>query len=63
MSGRDRDEVNEETWPVIAQEFLNRGVQNVVITLGAKGAFYANAMESGHCPAFNVKVADTTGAG
>jgi ribokinase len=47
MSGRDRDEVNEETWPVIAQEFLNRGVQNVVITLGAKGAFYANAMESG----------------
>ncbi len=63
MSGRDRDEVNEETWPVIAQEFLNRGVINVVITLGAKGAFYANATGSGHCPAFNVKVKDTTGAG
>ena len=63
MSGRDRDEVNEETWPIIAQEFLNRHVQNVVITLGAKGAFYANATGSGLCPAFNVKVEDTTGAG
>lgn len=63
MSGRDRDEVNEETWPIIAQEFLNRGVKNVVITLGAKGAFYANANGSDHCPAFNVKVEDTTGAG
>ncbi|KAK0101957.1 hypothetical protein ONS95_001234 [Cadophora gregata] len=63
MSGRDKGEVNEETWPVIAQEFLNRGVKNVVITLGAKGAFYANATDSNHSPAFNVKVEDTTGAG
>lgn len=63
MSGRDRDEVNAETWPIIAQEFLNRGVKNVVITLGAKGAFYANATGSDHCPAFDVKVEDTTGAG
>jgi ribokinase len=63
MTGRDRDEVNEETWPIIAQEFLNRGVKNVVITLGAKGAFYANATGSDHCPSFDVKVEDTTGAG
>lgn len=63
MSGRDRDEVNEKTWPIIAREFLNRGVKNVVITLGARGAFYANAAGSGHCPAFDVKVEDTTGAG
>lgn len=63
MSGRDRDEVNEESWPTIAQEFLNRGVQNVVITLGAKGAFYANARGSDHCLAFDVHVNDTTGAG
>ncbi|KAH8587085.1 Ribokinase-like protein [Bisporella sp. PMI_857] len=63
MSGRDRDEVNEETWPIIAQEFLNRGVKNVVITLGAKGAFYANATGNLHCPAFETKVKDTTGAG
>ncbi|CAJ2513589.1 Uu.00g017080.m01.CDS01 [Anthostomella pinea] len=63
MSGRDRDEVDEETWPVIAQEFLDRGVKNVVITLGAKGSFHANAMGSGHCRAFDVQVKDTKGAG
>ncbi|EFY91841.1 ribokinase [Metarhizium acridum CQMa 102] len=64
MSGLDRDEVNQDTWPIIAQGFLNRGVANVVITLGAKGAFYANNTRgSGHCPAFDVKVKDTTGAG
>lgn len=63
MSGRDRDEVNEDSWPTIAQEFLNRGVRNVVITLGAKGAFYANADGSAHCPAYEVAVKDTTGAG
>ncbi|KAH7259468.1 ribokinase [Fusarium redolens] len=63
MSGRERDEVNLETWPTIAQEFLSRGIRNVVITLGAKGAFYANAEGSGHCPAFDVQVEDTTGAG
>lgn len=63
MSGRDREEVNEGTWPVIAQEFLNRGVKNVAITLGAKGAIYATATDSSHCPAFDVPVVDTTGAG
>ncbi|KAI9662757.1 MAG: hypothetical protein M1829_006152 [Trizodia sp. TS-e1964] len=63
MSGRDRDEVNEEACPVIAQEFLNRGVKNAVITLGERGAFYANATGSDHSLAFNVKVKDTTGAG
>ncbi|KAK3687267.1 ribokinase [Podospora appendiculata] len=64
MSGRDRDEVNEESWPAIAQEFLDRGVKNVVITLGAKGAFYANADgPSGNCPAYEVVVKDSTGAG
>lgn len=63
MSGRNRDEVNKDTWSIIAQEFLKHGVANFVITLGAKGAFYANARGSGHCPAFDVKVEDTTGAG
>ncbi|KAI0105090.1 Ribokinase-like protein [Nemania sp. FL0031] len=63
MSGRRKDEVNEDTWSIIAQEFLERGVQNVVLTLGAKGAFYANSKESGHCLAFDVDVVDSTGAG
>jgi ribokinase len=63
MSGRDLNEVNKGTWSIIAQEFLNWGVKNVVITLGAKGAYYANATGHGHCPAYKVKVIDTTGAG
>ncbi|KAI1089241.1 Ribokinase-like protein [Rostrohypoxylon terebratum] len=63
MSGGDREEVNENTWDTIAQEFLNRGVKNVVITLGAKVVFYATKEEQGLCPAFDVKVVDTTGAG
>ncbi|CAF3523416.1 unnamed protein product [Fusarium graminearum] len=57
MSGRRRDDLT------IAQEFLNLGVANVVISLGAKGAFYTNAQGYGHCPAYDVKVEDTTGAG
>ncbi|KAF6810478.1 hypothetical protein CSOJ01_06290 [Colletotrichum sojae] len=56
----DGKEVREGTWSSIAQGFLRRGVKNVVITLGAKGAFYANAKESGHCSAFDIKVLDTT---
>ncbi|KAL9098947.1 MAG: hypothetical protein Q9163_005483 [Psora crenata] len=63
MSGRDLDEVKKDTWPVICQEFLNRGVKNVVITLSAKGAYYATAKERDHCPAYKVDVVDTTGAG
>ncbi|QPC77987.1 hypothetical protein HYE68_008739 [Fusarium pseudograminearum] len=63
MSGRHRDDVNQDTWLTIAQEFLNQGVANVVITLGAKGAFYANAQGYGHCPAYDAKVEDTTSAG
>ncbi|KAK7749090.1 hypothetical protein SLS62_008485 [Diatrype stigma] len=63
MSGRGRNEVNEDTWQIIAQEFLTCGVKNVVVTLGERGAFYANGTESGHCPAYDVKVVDTTGAG
>ena len=60
MSGRD---VNEDTWSVICQVFLDRGVKNVVITLGTKGAYYATAMERGRCLGYKVGVVDTTGTG
>lgn len=63
MSGRPREDVNEDTWPTVAQEFLRRGAKNVVITLGSQGAFYATSTESGHCHAHKVEVIDTTGAG
>ncbi|KAI6913318.1 hypothetical protein KC318_g4502 [Hortaea werneckii] len=63
MSGRDPDEVSKDSWDTICQEFLDRGVQNVVITLGNKGAYYANQHQRGHAKAYEVEVLDTTGAG
>ncbi|KIW28628.1 ribokinase, variant [Cladophialophora immunda] len=63
MSGREVEEVNEETWQEIAEYFLGKGVKNVVLTLGARGAFFGRADEFGHVPAFNVNVLDCTGAG
>lgn len=63
LSGRDIEEVNSESWNAIAQEFLSLGVKNVVITVGAEGAFYANSEASGHVPAFEIEVLDPTGAG
>ncbi|KAK1621488.1 ribokinase [Colletotrichum phormii] len=58
-----RNKVKEKTWPKIAEQLRMGGVKNVVITLGAKGAFYANAKGSGHCPGYVVTVKDTMGAG
>lgn len=63
LSGRDLEEVNQDTWPEIAQEFLDLNVKNVVITLGAKGAYYATTTESDHVPGYKVNVIDSTGAG
>jgi ribokinase len=40
-----------------------RGVQTVILTLGARGAFVANDSITQIVPGFKVKVADTTGAG
>ena len=41
------------------------GIKNVIITLGDKGAYFANNEESFHVSAMNLgeKVVDTTGAG
>ncbi|KAF2657583.1 Ribokinase-like protein [Lophiostoma macrostomum CBS 122681] len=63
MSGRDKGEVNMYTWPIICDKFLEYGAKNVIITLGAKGAYYANARERGHCLGYEIEVVDTTGAG
>ncbi|KAJ9611448.1 putative ribokinase [Cladophialophora chaetospira] len=63
MSGRERDEVHKETWKEVTQDFLGRVAKNVVITLGAQGAYSAREGEYGHIPAFTVKVVDCTGAG
>ena len=48
-----------------AKNFLNKGVKNIVITLGSKGVYFANSFESYFVDAFKLKdkVVDTTGAG
>lgn len=59
-------EATDFDWNVITQEFLQKGVKNVVITLGAKGAFFASQGDTKgqFVPAEKVKkVVDTTAAG
>jgi ribokinase len=42
---------------------LARGVQNVIVTLGANGALIVNKEFTKHIPSFKVDVVDTTAAG
>ena len=46
-------------------EFLDKGVKNIIITLGSKGVYFANSNESYFIEALKLKndVVDTTGAG
>jgi len=46
-----------------AGDLLARGVQNVIITLGARGALVADAAGRRLIPGLKVKAVDTTGAG
>lgn len=46
-----------------ANWFMERGVKNVVITLGERGAYCKNGEVTEHIPAYKVKALDTTGAG
>ena len=48
-----------------ADEFLNKGVKNVIITLGEKGIYFANKNEKFFLESYNLRqpVIDTTGAG
>ena len=68
LTGRGVEDVEEEgfDWNIVAKEFLRKGVKNVVVTLGAKGAFFASAGngEGTYVKAEKVeKVVDTTAAG
>ena len=46
-----------------AKILMDKGVKNVLFTLGAKGSFLANAMGGRHFPSISVTAVDTTGAG
>lgn len=48
----------------LARRVSQAAIPSMIVTMGGKGAVYANAQgESGWCPARNVAVCDTTGAG
>lgn len=66
LSGRPVEDVEAAgfDWRTVTDDFLSRGVRNVVVTLGSKGAFWASQGKSGFVPAEKVKkVVDTTAAG
>lgn len=46
-----------------SREVLKKGVQNVVVTLGDKGALLVNSEEETLIPAYKTKAIDTVGAG
>ena len=54
---------NETTAEKAATEFQRRGVKNVIITLGSKGAYVKSAEFTGIIPGINVEAIDTTAAG
>jgi ribokinase len=68
LTGRSVEEVEaaDYKWDTILGEFLAKGVSNVIITLGAKGAVFlrSSMKKPGFVPAAKVtKVVDTTAAG
>ncbi|KAE9364322.1 ribokinase-like protein [Stipitochalara longipes BDJ] len=69
LTGRAVEEVEADgfEWETIASEFLKKGVKNLIITLGSKGAFYSSGNseggKSGYVKAEKIKVVDTTAAG
>ena len=55
----------EKDIKIASEEFLKKGIKNIVITLGEKGCYFANDKENFFMNAFKLKqpVIDTTGAG
>lgn len=54
---------DEDSMIKTAEYFKNKGVDNLLITLGSKGGFYSTPNDHGLVPAFKVKPVDTTAAG
>ena len=59
-TGRTREEMSE----ILSEKVRQAKIPAMVVTLGAEGAVYADLNGvKGSCPAKNVQVKDTTGAG
>ena len=58
------DKTPQEMADIVALKIKRANIKSMVVTMGDKGAVYATAdNEKGVCPARNVAVKDTTGAG
>ncbi len=58
------DKTVEEMVEILSQKVTRAQIPSMIITLGGKGAVYADCKgDKGYCPARNVTVRDTTGAG
>ncbi len=55
--------VNDADVVKVSEIILNRGIKNVVITLGKDGAFYNNGSEHGFVDSYTHTIISTTGAG
>ena len=54
----------EQLADVLADKIINAGISSMVVTLGSEGCVFADIEgKRGYCPARNVPVRDTTGAG
>lgn len=53
----------EDDYPKIAQWFRNKGVKQVLLTLGEKGTYFQNSTQQHRIPAQKVTAVDTTAAG
>ncbi|MDO8550849.1 MAG: ribokinase [Ignavibacteria bacterium] len=54
---------DEKSIEMAAEELLNKGVKNVIVTMGEKGAYLLSKERKEIFPAKKIKVVDSTGAG
>lgn len=54
---------NVEDASKAAKVLVQKGIKNVIVTLGSKGAFYSNGEKELFVPSFKVNAVETTGAG
>nr|WKN35022.1 ribokinase [Tunicatimonas sp. TK19036] len=54
---------NQQQVAEAAQQLLQKRIETVIITLGARGAYFATRREQQMVPAYRVQPVDTTGAG
>lgn len=55
--------IDEESMLKAAAILFEKGIKQIIITLGSKGVMYVNPNEHKHFPAYKVSVVDTTAAG